>query len=39
MSCRPPFEVSAEAINMIAEISALVERFAIRLEQADGLLL
>jgi Fic family protein len=39
MSYRPPFEVSAEAINMIAEISALVERFAIRLEQADGLLL
>ena len=35
----PPFTVSAEAINLVAEISAQVERFAIRLEQADGLLL
>ena len=33
----PPFTVSPEAINMIAEISAQIERYAIRLEQADGL--
>lgn len=37
MSYTPPFTVSSEAINLIAEISALVERYAIRLEQADGL--
>ncbi len=35
----PPFTVSAEAINLVAEISAQVEHFAIRLEQKDGLLL
>lgn len=33
----PPFTVSAEAINMIAEISRLIERYAIRLENEDGL--
>jgi len=33
----PPFTVSADAINMIAEIAALIERYAIRLEQEDGL--
>ncbi len=33
----PPFTVSAEAINLIAEISRQVERYAIRLEQEDGL--
>ncbi len=33
----PPFTVSAKAINMIAEISGLIERYAIRLEQEDGL--
>ena len=33
----PPFVVSAEAINLIAEISAQIERYAIRLEQEDGL--
>ena len=33
----PPFIVSAEAINLIAEISAQIERYAIRLEQEDGL--
>ena len=32
-----PFTISAEAINMIAEISAQIERYAIRLEQKDGL--
>lgn len=33
----PPFTISAEAINMIAEISGLIERYAIRLEQKDSL--
>jgi len=37
MSYVPPFTVSAEAINLIAEISAQIERYAIRLEQEDGL--
>ena len=35
----PPFTVTPMAINLVAEISAQVERFAIRLEQKDGLLL
>lgn len=33
----PPFTVSAEAINKIAEISTVIERYAIRMEQNDGL--
>ena len=33
----PPFTVSAEAMNLIAEISGQIERYAIRLEQEDGL--
>ena len=33
----PPFTISSEAINLIAEISAQIERYAIRLEQEDGL--
>ena len=33
----PPFTVSVDAINLIAEISAQIERYAIRLEQEDGL--
>jgi len=33
----PPFTISAQAINMIAEISGLIERYAIRLEKEDGL--
>ena len=33
----PPFTISAKAISMIAEISALMERYAIRLEQHDAL--
>lgn len=37
MNCKPPFTVSAKAIWMIAEISALMERYAIRLEQHDAL--
>ncbi len=32
----PPFTISAEAINQIARISALVERYAIRMEQKDA---
>lgn len=35
----PPFSVSAKAIRLVADISALVERYAIRLEAADGLML
>ncbi|MFV0500949.1 MAG: Fic family protein [Bacteroidales bacterium] len=35
----PPFTISAKAINLIAEISAQIERYAIRLEQEDTLLL
>lgn len=33
----PPFTVSAKTVNLIAEISAQIERYAIRLEQEDGL--
>lgn len=33
----PPFSISTEAINKIAEISCLIERYAIRLEQDTGL--
>ena len=33
----PPFTISSKAINLIAEISAQIERYAIRLEQSDGL--
>lgn len=33
----PPFTISAEAINKIAEISGLIERYTIRLEQKDAL--
>ncbi len=33
----PPFTVSARAINLIAEISRMIERYAIRLEQEDAL--
>lgn len=35
----PPFSVSAKAIRLVAEISALIERYAIRMEQGDSLLL
>ena len=35
----PPFTITTEAINLIADISAKIERYAIRMEQADGLLL
>ncbi len=33
----PPFTISVNAINLIAEISAQIERYAIRFEQSDGL--
>ena len=33
----PPFTVSPLAVSLVAEISAQMERYAIRLEQADGL--
>lgn len=33
----PPFTVSAKAINLIAEISAQLERFVIRMESEDGI--
>lgn len=33
----PPFTVSADAISLVAEISAQIERYTIRLEQEDGL--
>ena len=35
----PPFTISADAINKIADISRLIERYAIRMEQEDALLL
>ncbi|MBO5195066.1 MAG: Fic family protein, partial [Bacteroidales bacterium] len=34
---RPPFTISVKAINLIAEISAQIERYAIRMEQMDSL--
>ncbi len=33
----PPFTISAKAINRIAEISAQLELYVIRMEQADGI--
>lgn len=33
----PPFTVSAKAINLIARISAQIERYSIKLEQDDAL--
>ena len=33
----PPFTVSPEAIGLVAEISAQIERYAVRMEQIDGL--
>lgn len=36
---KPPFSISAKSINLIADISAQIERYAIRMEQEDGLLL
>lgn len=34
---KPPFTVSPKAVAMVAEVSALVERYAVRLEQRDAL--
>lgn len=36
---QPPFKISSNAINLISEISALLERFSIRMEEADGIML
>lgn len=36
---KPPFVLSAKAVGMIADISAQMERFAIRMEQNDALTL
>lgn len=33
----PPFTVSAKAISLVAEISAMIERYAIRFERQDSL--
>lgn len=35
----PPFTVSAQAISLIADISAQIERYAIKMEQEGGLML
>lgn len=37
MSYMPPFKLTSKAVNLIAEISAKIERYAIRMEQADAL--
>lgn len=39
MKYNPPFTVSSKAIHLVAEISAQIERYAIRLERDDALLL
>ena len=36
---KPPFSITAKTINLIADISAQIERYAIRMEQENGLLL
>ena len=33
----PPFTVSAKAINLIAKITAQIERYSIQMEQGDSL--
>lgn len=35
----PPFTISTKAIHLIADISAQIERYVIRMEQEDALLL
>ena len=37
MTYQPPFSISSKAVSLVAEISALVERYVIRLEQSDAL--
>lgn len=39
MSYTPPFSISPQIVHLIADISAQIERYAIRMEQQDGLLL
>ena len=34
---QPPFKLNSEIVNLVAQISALVERFVVHLEQTDGL--
>ncbi len=36
---KPPFTISSKTIKLIADISAQIERYVIRMEQEDGLLL
>ena len=36
---KPPFNINDKIINLIADISAQIERYAIRMEQEDGVLL
>ena len=38
MTYTPPFTISAKAINLIAEIAAQIEHYAIRMEQGDTLI-
>jgi len=35
----PPFSISAKSINLIAEISSSLERYTLRMEQSDAILL
>ncbi len=37
MTYQPPFTISSRAVSLVAEISAMVERYVIRLEQRDAL--
>ena len=37
MTYQPPFSISSRVVSLVAEISALVERYVIRLEQSDAL--
>jgi Fic family protein len=39
MSYHPPFTIGSKIIHLSADISAQIERYAIRMEQSDGLLL
>ena len=37
LSYKPPFSISPKSINLIADIAAQIERYAIRMEQEDTL--
>ena len=39
LNYKPPFNINDKIINLIADISAQIERYAIRMEQEDGVLL